>query len=47
MCLWSDAPDSDRNAEHLQTETRKVTAGDTLDLRLAPSGGAVARFLPR
>jgi len=47
MCLWSDAPDSDRNAEHLQTETRKVTAGDTLDLRLAPSGGAVAHFLPR
>ena len=45
--LWSDAPDSDRNAEHLQTETRKVTVGDTLDLRLAPSGGAVAHFLQR
>jgi alpha-glucosidase len=45
MRLWSDAPDSDVNAEHLQTETRTVTAGDTLDLRLAPSGGAVAQFL--
>ncbi|HEX3716576.1 MAG TPA: glycoside hydrolase family 97 protein [Verrucomicrobiae bacterium] len=45
MSLWSDAPDSRVNAEHLQTETRTVTAGDTLDLRLAPNGGAVARFV--
>jgi len=44
MSLWSDAPDSDRNAEHMQTETRPVAAGDTLDLRLAPNGGAVAHF---
>jgi hypothetical protein len=47
MRLWSDAPDSDVNAEHLQTETRQVTAGDTLDLGLAPSGGAVAHFMQR
>jgi len=46
MRLWSDASDSAVHAEHLQTETRTVTAGDTLDLRLAPSGGAVAQFLP-
>lgn len=45
MRLWSDAPDSDVHAEHLQTETRRVAAGDTLDLQLAPSGGAVAQFL--
>jgi hypothetical protein len=44
MSRWSDAPDSGRNAEHLQTETRAVTAADTLDLRLAPNGGAVAHF---
>jgi alpha-glucosidase len=45
MSLWSDAPDSGVNAEHLQTETRTVTDGDTLDLQLAPNGGAVARFV--
>jgi len=45
MDLWSDAPDSDVNAEHLQKETRLVSAGDTLDLQLAPSGGAVAHFV--
>jgi len=45
MSLWSDAPDSGVNAEHLQTETRTVTAGDTLDLRMAPNGGAVAHFV--
>lgn len=44
MRLWTDAPDSDVNAEHLQTEDRLVTAGDTLDLSLAPCGGAVAHF---
>jgi alpha-glucosidase len=44
MSLWSDAPDSGLNAEHLQTETRTVDAGNTLDLRLAPNGGAVAHF---
>jgi alpha-glucosidase len=47
MHLWSDAADSNVNPEHLQTETRTVTARSTLDLRLAPSGGAVAQFLPR
>jgi alpha-glucosidase len=44
MSLWSDASDSGLNAEHLQTDTRTVTAEDTIDLRLAPNGGAVAHF---
>jgi alpha-glucosidase len=47
MRLWEDAPDSDINAEHLQTNTLIVTTGQTVDLRLAPNGGAVAQFLPR
>ena len=44
MRLWSDAADSDRNAEDLQTETRSVTAGETVNFQLAPNGGAVAHF---
>ena len=41
---WHDAADSGDNAEHLETTERTVTATDTLDLRLAAAGGAVARF---
>jgi len=41
---WHDAADSGDNAEHLETTDRTVTATDTLDLRLAAAGGAVARF---
>lgn len=44
--LWKDAPDSDKAGEHLLTEQRVVTASDTLDLHLAPAGGAVASFEP-
>ena len=43
---WHDAADSSENAEHLEVEDRVVSAGDTLDLRMAPGGGAVARFSP-
>jgi hypothetical protein len=42
--VWKDAADSDHNAEHLETEERKVTAADNLLLKLAPSGGTVALF---
>jgi alpha-glucosidase len=42
---WRDASDSAENAEHLETEERDVSAGDTLDLRMAPGGGAVMRFV--
>jgi len=42
---WRDAPDSAENAEHLEVEERDVTAEDTIDLRMAPGGGAVMRFV--
>jgi alpha-glucosidase len=42
--IWKDAPDSDTTAENMVTEQRTVTSGDTLNLRLARSGGAVAQF---
>jgi alpha-glucosidase len=44
MQLWHDADDSGVNAEHLTVEEREVSPGDTLTLKLAPAGGAVARF---
>jgi hypothetical protein len=43
---WHDAADSSENAEHLEVEDRIVSAGDTLDLRMAPGGGALAHFVP-
>jgi len=42
--LWEDALDSDQNAEHLVKTQRTVHPSDTLQLKLAPSGGAVAIF---
>jgi alpha-glucosidase len=42
---WHDAADSGENAEHLEIEERVVSADDTLDLHLAPGGGAVLRFV--
>ncbi len=44
--LWEDAPDSDRNAEHLVKTQRTVHTADTLQMKLAPSGGTVAIFSP-
>lgn len=46
MRLWQDAADSNVHAEHLEVEERMVSAADTIDLRLAPAGGTVARFQP-
>ena len=43
---WRDAADSAENAEHIEIEERVVSADTTLDLRMAPGGGAVARFVP-
>src|ERR1035438_9334612 len=42
---WHDAADSAENAEHIVVEERDVSAQDTLDLRMAPGGGAVMRFV--
>ena len=46
VTLWEDAPDSDQNAEHLVRSEKTVHASDTLQLKLAPSGGTVAIFSP-
>jgi alpha-glucosidase len=43
---WRDAADSGDNPSHLEVDEREVTASDTLDLRMAPGGGAVLRFTP-
>jgi alpha-glucosidase len=42
--LWRDAADAAENAEHVSTEERTVSAGDTLQVRLAPAGGFAARL---
>jgi alpha-glucosidase len=44
MRLWKDAVDADKNAERMAVEERIVRSSDTITLRLAPSGGCVARF---
>jgi alpha-glucosidase len=46
VTLWEDAPDSDQNAEHLVKNEKAVRPSDTLQLKLAPSGGTVAIFSP-
>lgn len=42
--LWQDSPDSATHADHMEVDERTVTASDTLTLKLAPAGGAVAVF---
>ncbi len=42
---WRDAKDSGVAADHLDYVEQRVTATDTLNLRLAPGGGAVAQFV--
>ena len=42
--LWEDAPDADQNAGHLVRNEKTVRSTDTLQLKLAPSGGTVAIF---
>jgi alpha-glucosidase len=44
MQQWKDGPDAAQNAEDLAVEDRSVQAGDTVELHLAPAGGAVARL---
>ena len=44
--LWEDAPDAGENAEHLVKNEKTVHAFDTLQLKLAPSGGTVAILSP-
>ena len=44
--LWEDASDSDQNAEHLVRREETVCPSDTLQMKLAPSGGTVAIFSP-
>ena len=46
VTLWEDAPDAGENAEHLVRNERTARASDTLQLKLAPSGGTVAIFTP-
>ncbi|HEY5226935.1 MAG TPA: glycoside hydrolase family 97 protein [Opitutaceae bacterium] len=43
--LWHDAPDSGENGEHIAIDERDVSTADTLDLRMASGGGAVAHFV--
>ncbi|MEX2091122.1 MAG: glycoside hydrolase family 97 protein [Pirellulales bacterium] len=42
--LWQDADDSSENAEQLTVDEQTVAAGDTITLKLAPSGGCVGHF---
>jgi alpha-glucosidase len=44
--LWEDAPDADQNAGHLVKNEKTVRSTDTLQLKLAPSGGTVVIFSP-
>jgi alpha-glucosidase len=44
--LWKDAPDTESDPNHLTTETRDVSSGDKLNVRLAVDGGFVAQLAP-
>jgi alpha-glucosidase len=46
VSLWEDAPDAGENAEHMVKNEQTVHATDTLQLKLAASGGTVAIFSP-
>jgi alpha-glucosidase len=46
VSLWEDAPDAGENPEHLVKSEKTVHASDTLQLKLAASGGMVAIFSP-
>lgn len=46
MTTWKDGPNAARYAEDLQTNTQEVTAGDTVTIEMAPSGGFAARLQP-
>ena len=42
--IYSDSPDAGVNPNHLVKEVRRVRAGDSIALRLAPGGGQVMRL---
>jgi alpha-glucosidase len=44
--LWEDAPDAGVNADHIVKSEKTVRSTDTLQLKLAPSGGTVVIFSP-
>jgi alpha-glucosidase len=44
MRHWKDGAGAADNAEQIAVEERSVQSGDTLELHLAPAGGAVARL---
>lgn len=46
MDLWADGPNADRNAMDFTRTTREVSRADSVQLRLAPGGGFVARLRP-
>jgi alpha-glucosidase len=46
VSLWEDAPDAGENAEHMVKNEKTVHSTDTLQLKLAASGGMVAIFSP-
>ncbi len=45
--IYRDAPDCDKNAQHLVVEKRTVKPTDTLTIKLAPGGGVAVRFAPQ
>jgi alpha-glucosidase len=46
LAEYADGPDAAADPKQLAVSTRKVRAGETLTVRLAPSGGYAARFVP-
>jgi alpha-glucosidase len=46
VTLWEDAPDADQNPGNLVKNEKTVRSSDTLQLKLAPSGGTVAILSP-
>ena len=42
--IFSDGINADRDATDYKKEIRKVTAGQKIDIQLAPGGGWAARF---
>ena len=45
--IFADGPDADKVATSLAISTRRVKAGDRLQIHLAPGGGWAATLLPR
>jgi alpha-glucosidase len=44
--IYRDAPDADRNPQHVTIEKKTVQRSDTLAIDLAPGGGAAIRLTP-